>query len=337
MDRSDTWDGGFKRRNSKGKKVYIIRQRIAGKLYEVSTRCTSSAAADAQHRRFQADPDGYKPGGDAQRTALTLDVDLAEAFLKYSRDVKKNCLSWVYDQQNSLAWWQEQLDGCDLRRLTADRIVAALETLPKRRGWKQNITVLKTLYSWLRNERRTLTTAEDPTYGTIKVPQSKPEQIDTVKAITLAQYKAAMRKLEDWPRDALHVLAGTGWHVSELQRFASGGKIEKHPRNDQWVLMCPLTKGGVPLRTEVTAKVAAAAKRIRKKGAVDYFELQAAIKATGAKFNPGYLRHSVATWAINSGDDPAKVAAFLGHKSPATTRKFYATHAVPFKIATLGD
>ena len=33
--------------------------------------------------------------------------------------------------------------------------------------------------------------------------------------------------------------------------------------------------------------------------------------------------------AINAGADPAAIAAFLGHKSPATTRKFYATHAVP--------
>jgi len=44
----------------------------------------------------------------------------------------------------------------------------------------------------------------------------------------------------------------------------------------------------------------------------------------------------VATWAIERGDDPAAVAAFLGHKSPATTRRFYATLAVVVpKIRTL--
>ncbi|WP_395831273.1 tyrosine-type recombinase/integrase [Archangium violaceum] len=52
-------------------------------------------------------------------------------------------------------------------------------------------------------------------------------------------------------------------------------------------------------------------------------------------FTPGRFRHSVATWAIEKGAAPASVAAFLNHKSPATTRRFYATHAVPAKIPTL--
>ena len=44
-------------------------------------------------------------------------------------------------------------------------------------------------------------------------------------------------------------------------------------------------------------------------------------------FTPGRFRHSVATCAIEKGADPALVAAFLNHKSPSTTRRFYATHA----------
>jgi integrase len=52
-------------------------------------------------------------------------------------------------------------------------------------------------------------------------------------------------------------------------------------------------------------------------------------------FTPGRLRHSVATWAIEAGADPASLAAFLGHKSPRTTRRFYATHASPPKVPTL--
>jgi hypothetical protein len=39
--------------------------------------------------------------------------------------------------------------------------------------------------------------------------------------------------------------------------------------------------------------------------------------------------------AIEKGAAPASVAAFLNHKSPNTTRRFYATHAVPAKIPTL--
>ncbi len=133
------------------------------------------------------------------------------------------------------------------------------------------------------------------------------------------------------------MLGGTGWHLTELERFAKGGRVDKHPRLKGRVLLCPHTKGGAPLRTAVTADVAAAATRLLERGYLRGDELNRAIKRTGAKFNPGSMRHSVATWAINSGADPAAVAAFLGHKSPATTRKFYATHAVPLKVPTMGD
>ncbi|WP_162159651.1 tyrosine-type recombinase/integrase [Cystobacter fuscus] len=51
-------------------------------------------------------------------------------------------------------------------------------------------------------------------------------------------------------------------------------------------------------------------------------------------FTQGRFRHSVATWAIEKRADPASVAAFLNHKSPVTTRRFYATRAVPAKIPT---
>jgi integrase len=43
----------------------------------------------------------------------------------------------------------------------------------------------------------------------------------------------------------------------------------------------------------------------------------------------------VASWAIEAGADPALVAAFLGHRSPRTTRKFYATNVSPAKVPTL--
>jgi len=59
------------------------------------------------------------------------------------------------------------------------------------------------------------------------------------------------------------------------------------------------------------------------------------LNAAGATFNPGYLRHSVANWVINAGADPASVAAFLGHKSLVTTKRFYATHAILAVVPTL--
>ncbi len=39
--------------------------------------------------------------------------------------------------------------------------------------------------------------------------------------------------------------------------------------------------------------------------------------------------------AVNAGADPAIVSVLLGHKSPRTTRRFYATHASQAKVPTL--
>ena len=57
----------------------------------------------------------------------------------------------------------------------------------------------------------------------------------------------------------------------------------------------------------------------------------------GAKVEPhtpGRYRHAVATWAVERGVDLRAVASFLGHRFPATTRKFYATHATAAKVPT---
>ncbi len=43
---------------------------------------------------------------------------------------------------------------------------------------------------------------------------------------------------------------------------------------------------------------------------------------------PGRFRHTLATRAVEAGADPAGVSAYLGHKSEATMRRFYATLAV---------
>ncbi|MFE8600244.1 tyrosine-type recombinase/integrase [Archangium violaceum] len=304
-------------------------------LYEISTRATSSRAAHEHLVRFQADPDGYKhaPPPDAPRAGLVLTDDLAIAFLTWSRDAKKNTPRWVRDQQRALIWWQERFAGADLRAVKTARLLAALDGAS---GRKQLIATLKAFYAWLRTERHVITTAEDPTYGQLKVPQSRPKQETMQKAISREEYERALGTLTGWQRDALEVLGGTGWHFTELVRFAHAGAVEAHPMQPgARVLACPQTKGGAPLRTQVSAPVAAAAERLRGRAELDYFRFRDGLKAAGATFNPGYLRHSVASWAINAGADPAAVAAFLGHKSPATTRKFYATHAVPAKVPTL--
>lgn len=336
-DRSDRWDGGYKRKG-----VFIIYKRIRGKLYEISTRCRSSGAAEKQFIRFQADPENFKPQGETPKGALMLDVALTEPFLHWSRDEKHNTPKWVRDQKRALVWWEARLTGANLRALKTARLVAALDSLAcdpetgKSQGRKQMIATIKTFYGWLIRVRHEIDANADPTLG-LTVPQARPKQWTHLKAISREDYDAALAKLQGWPRDALTVLGGTGWHVTELERFAESGTVESHPHTREPVLVCPQTKGGEQLRTQVGQDVAEAAKRIRERGKMNYFRFRDALRDSGATFNPGYLRHSVATWAINAGASPQAVSAFLGHKSMATTKKFYATHAVPAKIPTLAD
>ena len=59
-------------------------------LARISVCATSSRAAHEHYVRFQANPEGYKPEGEAPRGALVLNADLARAFLLWSRDTKRN-------------------------------------------------------------------------------------------------------------------------------------------------------------------------------------------------------------------------------------------------------
>jgi integrase len=132
--------------------------------------------------------------------------------------------------------------------------------------------------------------------------------------------------------------------VSELIRFTQAGRVEPLPNDadneSAAVLVCPQAKSGEPLRTRVKNNVLDAAKRLLDRGVFtrrNYgVAINAACKAVGVEpFTPGRFRHTVATMAINAGDDPGTVSAFLGHKSLRTTRRFYATHAAPKRVRAL--
>ncbi|WP_242394816.1 tyrosine-type recombinase/integrase [Anaeromyxobacter oryzisoli] len=337
------WRGGRVWQEADGTRVYYIRRKISGRTYEVSTRCTNERSALEHLERFERDPDGYDPGTALAGEPILLSTKLALDFLRWSRDGKGNSGEWVGKQRSYLAWWQERIGAKDLRRITlGGDLVPALDGAP---GRKQRIEVVKAFYAWLREERHVLRSAEDPTLD-LAVPQGRPEQWKTPKAIPVADHRKVMAKVAAEWRPHLLVLAGTGWHVAELQRFAASGAVGPLPKSARRVhgaaavLTCPRRKSGEVQRTAVSKDVAAAARKVLKRGAFQkkpfYLAVAAACTATKVtKFEPGQYRHSVATWAIERGDDPAAVAAFLGHKSPATTRRFYATLAVAPKVRTL--
>jgi Phage integrase family len=95
-----------------------------------------------------------------------------------------------------------------------------------------------------------------------------------------------------------------------------------------------------------------AGKRLRAAGYISLQYFQRAVDAAAARvtikrrkkkagapeveINLGSFRHTVATWAMEKGADPAAVATFLNHRSSSTTKRFYATQAAPPRVPTLG-
>lgn len=332
-----TWPGGYTRQDRRGRTVYVIRRSIGGVRYEISTRCTTLRAAMRELERFEADPPGYRPGGDVSN-ALYLDAELARAFLE-AQARKGNSQKWLVDQRTLLAWWAEQLAGLDLRRVSLGaHILPALDADPKRRAHK--VAVIKRFYAWLRETDR-ISVAEDPVMRKLKAPPPRVAQLERPKIISRDQYEAARAHMVGVYRDGMDILAGTGWHLTELERFASGGLIEPYQGPDESAagVLVTIHKGGVPHRTAVSAEVLEAAKRVRARGKISLTQLHKAIRraceAAGVeRFSPGWFRHTIATMATEAGYD-LQVSRFLGHRSATTTRRHYATLATPPRVPTL--
>jgi integrase len=281
-----------------------------------------------------------------------------DAYLLWCREVKENTSAWRTQQRAYLAWWAEQLEGMDLRRVSLrEHIEPALgpELKPGDEGYAtrgKRIAVIKALYSYMRTEQHArdngfgIEVSEDPVFGKLRVPPSVPGKRRLKnKAVPREHVLLAIEHLTGPWKSALQVQAGTGWHVTEVIRFARDGSIEPYPRHGPdkeiaAVLVCPESKGGSAIRTGVSREVADAAEKLLERGGLKRVKYAQAIKAACrvAKippFTPGRIRHSVATHAVDAGADLQSLSTFLHHKSPATTRKFYATHSTPKRPPTM--
>jgi hypothetical protein len=356
------WEGGYVRVDGRGRETYYIHRSVRGQRYHVSTRCHTARAALEQLARFEADPDSYDPKGSPPSDPIYLDLQLAQGFLTWSRETRHNTRKWVGEQKAALAWWAEQLGDRDLRGVSlAGVIVPALDgTLerPKRvKSRAHKIAALKTLYSWLRRERHLLTAAEDPTVD-LAVPQSQPAQRTMQKERTPEQVQKVVAELEPQRRRArlaaareididqvrhmtdyrphLRLAASTGWHVTELARFAASGRIlkpaEHQVADGTAAILETLHKNGEVFRTRVGPVGAAAARELRDAGGFSIERYAAAVEeAADVAGVPGFrgaLRHSALTWAADrAGERAAQESA--RHKSPRTSKKFYAERAAP--------
>jgi integrase len=350
-----TWPGGRVWLGSDGRKSYVIRRRVGGRQREASTHCSTERAAMKQLERFEADPEGYDPSGGA-RDAVYLDLDLGKAYVSWCKRPeaeggKGNSRQWAGRKKNLLDWWVQQLAGRDLRRVTLDHLIAILEPedehgVPRRVvSHPHKVEVIKDLFGFLRTKKRSLTRAEDPTLD-LQVPQARPGQrAKTVKHFDKEMHLAVLKHITPPWSDMMVVLAGTGWHVTELARFIRGGRTERLPKTmdpsaGAGVLVCPMHKSGDVHKTVVGDDVLEAGKRLRQRGTFSSIRLYRAMEsacnaAEVPQIDPGQYRHAVAHWALESGALLPAISAFLGHKSPATTRKFYARHGVAPKVPTL--
>jgi site-specific recombinase XerD len=277
----------------------------------------------------------------ASRAPVVLDAHLLERFMRWSEE-KKNSAGWRRDQRRYLRWWLQVLVGRDLRFVSLElHVLPALHELRARR---QRIAAFKCLCSWLVFVEHTLPAQRNPCLG-LKCIQATPAQWTRSKVVKPSVIAATRARLRSRYRAALDVLLGTGWHVTELERFtAEAGAIGPRPpgaRAPVAAVLVTTHKGGETFQTPVTRAVLRAAQRLRRRRGFcrSRFakELRAAARAAGVDEwgGGGRLRHTFATNAIAKGASLQAVADVLRHLDKRTTRRFYAVHCTPAAVPSL--
>src|SRR5262249_47033944 len=135
------------------------------------------------------------------------------------------------------------------------------------------IVGMKGFTSYLIHERGLLTSAENPVTD-IKTPQSVDEsrRQNADKAFSKADYLAARSHVVGTYRDVMTVQAGTGAHVTEVHRFATGhGHSEPYPEHgvsaaESAGVLVFAHKSGAPHKVPVSQEVLDAAQRLQKTG-----------------------------------------------------------------------
>lgn len=327
----DWWPGGHIRRGKK-RDVYVIERRVGGVKFHVSTRASNLSAAMKHLERFEADPSGYRPA--EGRVGLALTADLVLDYQSWQLDVKKVSRAWSADCARVLGDWAEDLGGKDLKKLSTADIKNALN---KRKTTRHHrVIALKGFFKWLRREKGLLKHAEDVTLD-VEIPKVRAAKLTRKKDVPVEIVRQVAPHLPAHVRDVLTLQMGTGWHISEVRRFASDGEIVETGKSDVLAVLVTQHKTNRLTRTPIrSAEHLDAARRLRARGSIMTndslrYHTKKAAKAAGLaeKFTLGVMRHSVTTWAIEQGARMAEVAEFLDHRSPNTTADHYANAAVP--------
>lgn len=332
--------GGHVHTEKDGRVVFIIERQVKGHRFHVSTRCNTERAALKQLERFEADPFNYRPEGGDGEDPVPMTHELIIEFEKWSIEKRGNTPKHAREMSRRLNEWAQVLSGVDLRKATLRSHVAP--ALEKWAGQQHRIIALKSFYAWLRKTKHLLTSANDPTLD-LPVPQGTPEKHRRRKAVSWEDVEKAFRCIDPAYRDMLQLLAATGWHTTELERFARDDEseiiipstrvLDKRGNVVLAVLMARHKTGGWTRTPLVEPVHVAAAKAFRERRSVPRranAAVKAACVAAGVPvFTLGVMRHSVATWAIELGATEKEASEYLGHESKKTTRMFYIDVAVP--------
>jgi hypothetical protein len=342
----ETWLGGFVRLTARGKPTFIIEKRIGGRLFKVSTRCHTEDAAVKELAKFENNPRGYRPGAIA---GLMMTKELVIEYVNWQMAPAPigagNSRAWAKDCGRYLFDWGDAIDACDLRHLTSPDVKKMLKT------WNTSaasrVVALKGFYSWLRKERGLVKHHEDP-MPDVSIPerQAAKETATGARDVPFARVQKVYRHLRKDVRDILLLLSGTGWHLSEVRRFAEAGEIRKDPTGKHLAVLVTFHKrkekavAGLVHRAHLGA-----AKRLRAAGGLlsdstlaqvmRWANTKAGIdRKTERPVYLGDMRHNVGTWAIEAGDDIRDVARAYNHESEKMLRRHYVRHAVPRATVT---
>jgi integrase len=326
------WVGGYVSAGKRGP-VFVIERRIAGVYFHVSTRCRTERGAMKALERFEANPEGYRPEGEPEREPLLLTPELVADYRAWMLDTKHNTEAWVNDVTRYLGDWADDLGEDDIRDTSIAQLKAMLDA--RKTSRRHRIEAVKAFCSWLRKERGLLRHAEDPTLD-LPVPPSVAERLRRRKVVEPARVLAVLPWLPDASRDVLSLLSGTGGHISEVRRFAAEGELVRPASGEPLAVLVVRHKSGELTRTPIQHREhLEAAERIRARGHIPSNwtlneHLRRACAAAGVPVFPmGVMRHTVATLAVEQGATPAQVSEFLGHRSQATSKKFYIDVATP--------
>ena len=373
------WTGGEIRYGADGSPTFYLMKRSKGARPHNAVGHDETTALAALNE-YMKDPLGWLAGHHVEADAASEPVYLSKELVTAYETARSqptdnripNSPKWLASKLANLRWWSDALKDSrgrarDLRQVGLKaHVLPALEGDPKKgvppaKGARHKREAIKDFYAWLR-QRGLVTAGQDPV-ATLAVGQGGVALAKGTKRVPLSSEVAlvANHLLAQGSRygHALVVSAATGWHDTEIDRFARGGHVIDGPKHQREpgvaaILHNPMHKRRKKGRfyQRVSATTAASARVLiepngegeRVGVSIKWYKdavVQACAEVKVDKFHPAWMRHTRATKALEAKYDPeevAKMRANLGHaEGSQMLEDVYAHGMVPPYIPSILD